>query len=776
MRKLTMILSFACSFGCWHDARAQQQHTVNGTIRDKTSGETLIGASLHLQEAPSYGTVSNTYGFYSITAPSGTYTLIASYAGYRSDSVKIVLKGDVSQPVVLSPNSVALQGVVVNSVRSDRNVSQPITGMQNLSIQEIKNVPVIFGEKDILKTIQLLPGIKSAGDGNSGFYVRGGGADQNLILLDEATVYNASHLLGFFSAFNSDAIKDLTLYKGAMPARYGGRLSSVVDIQAKDGNDQEFHVNGGLGLIASRLTVEGPIVKGKGSYIISGRRSYADLFLKLSNDSTINKTILYFYDLNAKANYAIDDKNRIFLSGYFGRDKLGLSGLFGMDYGNSTGTLRWNHIFNGRLFSNTSLIYSDYNYNIHVKFGTNDLLLKSRIRDLSLKEDFQYYVNNKNEVSFGFNIIHHRINPGIVDASASSSINSQTLQNKYALENALYISNDFSPSEKLKINYGLRLSVFNVLGPGNFYRYDHQGNAIDTTSFSGSKIVKTYFNLQPRFSASYRLNEVSSLKASYSRNVQNLHLLSNSVSSNPTDIWIPSSPNVKPETADQVSFGYYRNFQDNHYEFSSEIYYKRMENQIDYKDGAELTANENVESQLLFGRGRAYGLELFFKKKQGRLTGWVSYTLARTERKIDGINDDRWYPARQDQTHNIAIVGIYRLNTRWTLSANWVYNTGNAVTFPSGKYNVNGQTVFYYTQRNGYRMPAYHRLDFAATVTGKKKKRWQGSWTFSLYNVYGRENAYSIQFEDDPDDPTKTRAVQTTLFQWVPSVTYNFKF
>lgn len=776
MKNIIIILSSLILSVFFNPVSAQQKHTVDGTIKEKNSGEVLIGASVYLLELPHSGTVSNAYGFYSITAPAGVYTLIVSFSGYKQDSIKINLDKDISQIVELVQRSKQLEDVMVVSGKRNENVSRPLMGVQKLSVEEIKNVPVIFGEKDVLKTIQLLPGVKSAGEGSSGFYVRGGGTDQNLILLDEATVYNASHLLGFFSAFNSDAIKDITLYKGAIPAEYGGRLSSVVDIKMNDGNNQDYHVSGGLGLISSRLNIEGPIVKDKGSFIVSARRTYADLFLKLSSDSSLKNNSLYFYDLNVKANYKINNKNRVYLSGYFGKDNFGLGSIFGIDYGNSTATVRWNHIFNSRLFSNTSFIYSNYNYNIHINSLTNNIIVKSKIEDFSLKEDLQYFINSNSKLNFGFNLIHHTISPGIVDASSTSSYNSLALQSKYDLENAAYITHEYSPSGKIKLNYGLRFSAFSVLGPGNFYTYDSAGNTIKTVTYSNGTFVKTYFDLEPRFSASYQLSQSNSFKLSYTRNVQNLHLLSNSVSTDPTDLWVPSSPNIKPEIADQFSAGYFRNFDDNKYEFSSELYYKIMQNQIDYKNGAELRANENVESQLLFGKGRAFGIELFFKKKYGKLTGWVSYTLSRTERKIDGINNYNWYPAKQDQTHNIAIVGMYQANSRWTLSANWVYNTGNAVTFPSGKYNVNGQTTFYYTERNGYRMPAYHRLDFAATLMGKKKKKWQGSWTFSLYNVYGRENPYFIQFQNDPNDPTKTQAVQTALFRWVPSVTYNFKF
>lgn len=755
----------------------QTRYTVSGTIRDKKTGEVLIGATVGLLELPRSGISSNSYGFYSVSAAPGHYTLVVSFTGYQSDTLQIDLDKDIRLRVEISPVGTQLEEVVVTAQKRNENVSRPLMGVQKLSTSDIKNVPVLFGEKDVLKTIQLLPGIQSAGDGNAGFYVRGGASDQNLILLDEATVYNPSHLLGFFSTFNSDAIKDITVYKGGMPAEYGGRLASVIDIKMNDGNDKEYHAGGGIGLISTRLNAEGPLVKDRGSFSVSGRRTYADLFLKLSKDSTVNNNSLYFYDLNMKANYKIDDRNRVYLSGYFGRDNLGFGNAFGIDYGNATGTARWNHVFNSRLFSNTSFIYSKYSFNIRINSNNNDLTITSNIRDLDLKEDLQYYVDVDNKINFGFNAIHHAISPGIISATAVSSFNSVKLQDKYSLEDAVYVSHEWSPSERFHFNYGLRLSAFTVLGPGNFYTYDAAGNAIDTSHYQSGAIVKNYLNPEPRFSTSFQLNEANSVKVSYSRNVQVLHLLSNSTSANPTDLWIPSSNNVKPEIADQVSLGYYRNFRDNQYEFSSEVYYKDMQNQIDYKNGAQLIANENVETQLQFGKGRAYGLELFIKKKTGKLTGWISYTLSRTELKIDGINKDDWYPAKQDRTHDISVVGIYQASKKWTLSATWVYYTGNAVTFPSGKYAINGQTAFYYTERNGYRMPAYHRLDVAATLQPKRRsKKFEGSWTFSVYNLYGRENAYSIQFQNDPNDPTKTQAVQYALFRFVPSVTYNFKF
>ncbi len=754
---------------------AQRKHTISGTVTDAKTGETLIGANIILVENRGAGVLSNGYGFYSITAPESTYSLVASFSGYANDTVRVSLTKDQMLALALTPESTELAEVIITGKRSD-NITRTLPGMQKVSMEEIKNVPVLFGEKDILKTIQLLPGIKSAGDGSSGFFVRGGAADQNLILLDEATVYNASHLLGFFSTFNSDAIKDVTIYKGDMPAQYGGRLSSLLDIKMNDGNNKDYKVSGGIGLISSRLNIEGPIVKDKGSFMISARRTYADLFLKLSKDTEVNKSILYFYDINAKANYQFGEKNRLYLSGYFGKDDLGYSNQFGIRWGNTTTTLRWNHIFSSKLFSNTSLIYSNYQYNITINQTTNNLTVLSTIKDYTLKEDLQYFAGNKNKINFGFNFTHHTFSPGQFKTSVTSSYNPLTLPNKYALDGALYVADEWTFSKSLRFNTGLRLSSFDLIGPGTFYTYDSLGNVKGTANYTAGKMVKSYLNLQPRFAATYQLDQLSSVKASYSRNVQNLHLLSNTTGSNPTDVWIPSSNNVKPEISDQFSGGYYRNTQNNKYEFSAEVYYKLLQNQIDYKNGAVLVANQTVESQLVYGKGRAYGLELYAKKKYRKLTGWLSYTLSRTERHIDGINNNSWYPANQDQTHNIAVVAIYNLGKKWTISGDFVYNTGNAVSWPSGKYQVNGNTVFYYTERNGYRMPSYDRMDLSATLLTKKTAKFERSWTFSVYNAYGRENPYFIQFQNNPSDPQKTQAVQYSLFRWIPSITYNFKF
>nr|MBP6455822.1 TonB-dependent receptor [Chitinophagaceae bacterium] len=597
--------------------------------------------------------------------------------------------------------------------------------------------------------------------------------DQNLILLDEATVYNASHLLGFFSTFNSDAIKDATLIKGNSPAQYGGRLASVLDVKMNEGNNKDYHVAGGIGLISSRLSVEGPIQKDKSSFLLSGRRTYADVFLKLSDEFKDNK--LFFYDFNAKANYNINKNNRIYLSGYFGRDKLGLGDQFGIDWGNKTGTLRWNSIINPKLFSNTSLIYSDYNYKIQISGNDIKFNINSQIQDWNLKQEFQYFANNKNTWRFGFNAIRHVLSPSRFegDAEIFNDINSVS---RYSLENAIYANNSYVHSQKLSIDYGLRLSTFTILGGDTYNIYD-KGELKDSVVLSKGDFGKTYINPEPRLSINYLLNDESSVKAGYSRNTQSLHLLSNSTSTSPTDAWIGNSYNIKPEIADQIGIGYFRNFNDNLFEFSAETYYKNMQNQVDYKNGANLTTSQDVESELLYGVGRAYGLELFLKKRKGKFTGWLSYTLSRTERKIDGINNNNWYAAKQDRTHDVALVGMYQLNSKWSLAGNFIYYTGNAITFPSGKYNVGGNTIYYYTERNGYRMPAYHRLDLSATYeSNKKDRRYQSSWNFGLYNVYGRQNAFTITFQDDPDDPSKTQAVKTSLFRWVPSITYNFKF
>lgn len=756
-------------------AIAQQTYSVSGTVKDKKNGELLIGVSVKVSEDPTINVVANEYGFYSLSLPEGNYTLIISYPGYQDFEQQIKVDQNIKVDLPLLPAETAAKAideVVITGIKKDKNLTSAQMGAETLSIKNIEKLPVLFGEKDVMKTIQLLPGIKSNGEGSSGFSVRGGATDQNLILLDEAPVYNASHLLGFFSTFNSDALKDASIIKGNSPAQYGGRLSSVLDVKMKDGNNKDYNINGGIGLISSRLSVEGPIQKEKSSFIVSGRRTYADLFLKTNKDYKDNK--LYFYDLNLKANYQINENNRIYLSGYFGRDVLGLGDTFNTDWGNTTATLRWNSIISSKLFSNTSFIYSNYDYKISLKNDDTVFDLNSKIRDWNLKQDFTWFAGNKHSVRFGLQSIYHTLTPS---SASGTTVSSFARNPRYSWENAVYINDDYKATEKLTINYGARLSMFSILGGDTFNTYEN-GVLTDSKFLEKGKFGKTYVNIEPRISANYRINEFSSVKGGYSRNTQNLHLLSNSNSGNPTDQWIGSSYTVKPEIADQISLGYSRNFNNNNYELNAEIYYKDMKNQIDFKNGAQIgfDTGADVESELLFGKGRAYGLELIAKKKSGKLTGWISYTLSKTERKINGINNNEWYNARMDKTHDLSIVATYQLNPKWSFSGLFVYSTGNAVTFPTGKYELDGQTIFQYSNRNADRMPAYHRMDLSATYEPSSNKRFRGSWTFGIYNLYGRENAYTINFEDNPDRPGTTRAMQTSLFRWVPNITYNFKF
>ncbi len=761
---LLLSLSFQ-SFG-------QQTITISGTIKDAKSGEAFQGATLSTAGRNTFAITSNEYGFYSLSVPKGRYSFKVSYVGFTEISADINLTADTTIDWELA-SSAQLEEVVISSKRKDDNLRKAVMGTETLNMNEVAKLPVIFGEKDIIKTIQLLPGVKSNGEGSNGFSVRGGGTDQNLILLDEAPVYNASHLLGFFSTFNSDAIKDATIIKGNSPAQYGGRLSSVLDVKMKEGNIKDFNVTGGLGSISSRVSVEGPIQKEKSSFIVSGRRTYADLFLKASPDFSDSK--LYFYDLNAKANYKINDKNRVYLSGYFGRDVLGFGNTFNTDWGNTTGTLRWNSILSAKLFSNTSLIYSNYDYNIRIRNNETDFNINSNIKDWNIKQDFSLYANPQHSLRFGFNAIHHTITP----STFTGTVNNNTPKNgRQGLESAVYINDYWKVNSNLSLDYGLRLSAYSILG-GDTYNIYNKGVITESIVLDKGTFGKTYLNAEPRITANYRVSDVSSIKGGYARNTQNLHLMSNSTAGNPTDQWIGNSYSTKPEIADQISVGYSRNFNNNNYEFNAETYYKSMQNQVDYKDGADLNTAADIESELLYGKGRAYGLELLFKKKTGRLTGWVGYTLSKTERKIDGINNNEWYNARQDRTHDMSIVGIYQLNKQWSLSGTFIYNTGNAVTYPTGKYSLNGQTVYQYADRNANRMPANHRLDLNATydlARKGKKGKYESSLSFGLYNVYGRENAYTITFRDNETDPTKTEAVQTSLFRWVPSITYNFKF
>ena len=767
---------FALFFFALHlPARGQDKFTLSGVVTSSRTGEKLSAITVRVAESPAT-TMTNEYGFYSLTLEKGTYRVEFSSVSQVAQTLTVTLHQDLVRNVALADKEGELEGVTVVAKKGARSLASPQMGVERLSISEIRNLPVLMGERDVLKTIQLLPGIKTAGEGSSGFYVRGGAADQNLILLDEATVYNASHLLGFFSTFNSDAIKDIAVYKGGMPAQYGGRLSSVLDIRMNEGNNKDYAVSGGIGLISSKLNVEGPLQPGRSSFLVSGRRTYADAFIRMSSDSTLNKNKLYFYDLNAKLNYKLGEKDHLYASGYFGRDVLGFQDRFGIRWGNGTGTLRWNHLFSPKLFVNTSLIFSNYNYEVRIKMDADDFSIFSQIRDWNLKQDYQWFLNSRHNIRFGVNSVYHALRPGEVTAAETSGISDFTLQKRRAWENAAFVSNTWKASSKLSLTYGLRTTAFSVLGEGNYYNIDADGAVTDTLRYGRGDVVKTYINAEPRVALSYLLPNATSVKAAYVRNVQNLHLLSNSTTTNPTDKWVASSNIIQPEVSDQVSVGYYKNLSGNVYELSVEAYYKTMQHQIEYRNGADVYTNDAIESQLLFGKGRAYGIEGLLKKTSGRFSGWVSYTLSKTERQFDGINEGRWFNARQDRTHDVAIVGSYRLNDRWTLSANWVYYTGDAVTFPTGKYTIDNRVVFYYTDRNSYRMPDYHRLDLGATKQLKKKGRFSSELSFSLYNAYGRENAYTINFRESKDHPGTTEAVQTTLFTFVPSISYNFKF
>jgi len=757
-----------------------QDFTISGNLKDATNGEDLIYANVLVEELPGTGTTTNSYGFYSITLPQGEYNLRFQYIGYEPLILPVSLTENQTLNVDLGEAASALKEVVIKGEKDNVNVTRTEMSITKVTPKQIEAVPVLLGEKDIVKTLTLTPGISQAGEGTNGFYVRGGGIDQNLILLDESTVYNASHLLGFFSVFNSDAIKDVTLYKGGMPAQYGGRASSVMDIIMKDGNNKRFGATGGIGLISSRLTLEGPIQKDKSSFIISGRRTYADIFLGFSNDETVKNSKLFFYDLNMKANYRLNDKNRIFLSGYFGRDKFSFGDQLGFNWGNATGTLRWNHLFTEKLFGNTSLIFSDYDYSFDVGQGDDSFGLDASITDWNLKQDFSWYANTNNTLKFGLQAIHHKFEPGTFDTGTGSDFNSIILPDKFALEGGAYVQNDQKIGARLGIQYGLRYSLFNYIGPGDVVDYNDAGEAVgEPKTYGDWESVQVYHGLEPRLSLNFSLTEISSLKAAYNRNFQYIHLLSNTVASSPTDTWIPSSNNVKPQIANQVSLGYFQNLADNMYEFSSEIYFKTLENQIDYRNGANLFLNEEIESELIYGDGTTYGIELFLQKRKGDFSGWIGYTLARSIRNFDDVNDGETYSARQDRIHDASIVGIYKLNDRLTFSANWVYYTGDAVTFPVGTYQIDGQSgVPQYSTRNGSRFPAYHRMDIGATLKNKNKKskRFESDWNFSIYNVYGRENAFTITFRPNEDDPTINEAERLAVFKWIPSVTYNFKY
>jgi len=753
---------------------AQEIVTLSGFVSDGETGEALIGTNIYVPDKQIGGS-ANDYGFYSISVPKGKYTFRFTYVGYESHDMTITLLKDTKFNIELNPQALSTETIVVTAEAADANIKSAAMGTVKLNPVELKQIPILFGEQDLLKTIQLLPGVTAASEGQSGFYVRGGGPDQNLILLDEAPVYNASHLMGFFSVFNSDAINSAKLIKGGGPPEYGGRLSSVLDIKMKEGNRKKFSLSGGLGVISSRLALEGPIDEGRGSYFIAGRRTYADLIMKASSSDLSNLT-LYFYDLNMKANYRLSENDYLYLSGYLGNDVLGFNDEFGLNWGNATMTFRWNHLFSDKLFSNTSLIYSNFDYVVSFENGGSMTDITSGIEDFNLKQNLYYSYNLQHKFSAGLDVNYHTFIPGQISTSGETMLNELEIDRKYALESAIYLGHEWQASSWLSFNYGLRYSNFTLLGPGTVFTFDGEGNQETSTEYSSGETIKTYGGFEPRFTANVLIDRESSFKFSLSRNRQYIHLISNSAGGPSLDVWHPSTSIIEPGIADQVSLGYFRNFAENSIETSLEVYYKTLQNQVDYKNGADLLLNQHVESQLVFGDGRSYGAELYLKKNIGQLTGWVSYSLSRTEREFIDINDGNSYPTTNDRTHDISLTGVYRLTNKWSFSASWVYNTGQAYTFPSGKYLIDGQTVNYYTERNGYRLPDYHRLDLSATYIFDKSGRYNHSLNFSLYNAYGQHNPYTIYFRESKNDPNVTEAVKVYLFTFFPSISYNFKW
>lgn len=771
---------------------AQEKFTLSGTIKDSQSNETLIGVNIIIPELQT-GTITNEYGFYSITLPSGKYEIQISYLGFTTVVETLELIADITKDFKLVEATESLDEVVIIDDVERLNIKKPQMSVNALSIKTIKDMPVVLGEVDVIKSITLLPGVTNAGEGSSGFNVRGGAADQNLILLDEATIFNSSHLFGFFSVFNPDAIKDIKLYKGGIPAKYGGRVSSVLDIYQKEGNSSGFHMNGGVGLISSRLLAEGPIERDKGSFLFAGRSSYAHLFLPLFDLDNV----AYFYDLNTKLSYRLNTNNSIFLSGYFGRDVFEIADSFENTYGNTVVNFRWNHLFSDRLFSNLSLIYSDYYYGLTLDFVEFDW--ESGIRNINLKYDFKHYINNNFKLEYGLNSMYYKFNPGKINpTNEGSGINPFKLTDKYAFENAIYVDAEHKLSNKLFVSYGARLSTFHRLGQNelNIYADNNpvifntdigiyeKAAPIGTETFDRSDIIESFANFEPRLSIAYQLNDDSSLKASYNRMSQYLHLLSNTSSPTPLDVWAPSGKYIKPQLLDQIAVGYFKTFKNNEFSLEVESFYKNIKNRIDYIDGADLIANDAIEQVILNGEARAYGLEVLFKKNEGRFTGWLAYTLSKSEQRTlgrtaieTGINNGEWYNTPFDKTHDISLTGNYELNKKWSFSSNFLFQTGQPATFPNGQYQYNGIIVPSYEGRNSSRLPSYNRLDIAANYNPNPDsiKKFKGEWVFGIYNIYNRRNAANITFRENRMSGTN-EAVSLSIFGIVPSVSYNFKF
>ncbi len=760
-----------------------QRYTLSGHIRDASNGEHLIGASIYVEELQT-GTASNHYGFYSITMPAGFYQLVITYVGYTTKNLAITLDGTLQYDIELEPRREVLQPMVISGESTSENITAREMGSVRMDIRTIERIPALMGEVDVLKAIQLLPGVQSAGEGTTGFSVRGGSKDQNLVLLDEATIYNASHLLGFFSVFNNDAVKEVKLYKGDMPPRFGGRLSSVLDIQQREGNMKDFAGRGGIGTISSRLTLEGPLIKDKSSFLLAGRRSYADIFLKLSSRDELRNNRLYFYDLNTKVNLIADQKNRLFLSAYSGRDIVSLRSSeefppFSMGWGNNSVTLRWNHLFSPQLFSNISLIYSKYDYRLGIDDNVQGFEWVSMMDDFSLKADFVWYTSPDHTIRFGMQSTYHDFLPGYAEGRGEETIFGDLKIPGYkALQHGVYLSDDYKISEQLTILYGVRYSMFQNIGPGTIYRFDEQFLPLDSVVYGRGNIFNRYSAWEPRVNVVWQLNSKSSFKSSYNRTAQYIHLASNATIGSPLDVYLPSGPNIKPQTADQISVGYYRNFLNNTIETSIEVYYKQMDNQVDFKDHAELLLNPRIEGEVRIATGEAYGMELLVRKQTGRLTGWIGYTLSRSTRVSPWINDGKPYLSPYDRTHDISIVASYEIQDNLSASLTWVYASGAPVTFPTGRFVYGNIVAPVYSDRNAYRMPSYHRLDLGVTwdPPAKKQRGWQSSWSFSVYNAYNRHNAFVINFVRDRENPGIMEAEMIYLFPIIPAVTYNFRF
>ncbi|MHA6280703.1 TonB-dependent receptor [Salinimicrobium sp. CAU 1759] len=770
---------------------AQENFVVNGTIKDAQNNETLFGVNIVFPQLQ-IGTVTNEYGFYSVKVPAGSHRMEISYLGYESISQIVEVQKNINLDFQLNPAAQALKEVVIEDDSERLNIRQPEMSVNKLEISTIQKLPVVFGEVDVIKSLLLLPGVSNAGEASSGFNVRGGAADQNLILLDEATIYNASHLFGLFSVFNPDAIKNLKLYKGGIPANYGGRVSSVLDIYQKDGNSREFEANGGIGLISSRLLAQGPIEKGKSSFLIGGRSSYAHLFLKLTD----NENSAYFYDLNTKLTFRLDPKNTLLFSGYFGRDVFRITESFNNVYGNSVFNLRWNNVLKENIFSNMSIIYSDYYYGLTLDFvGFN---WNSGIKNVNFKYDFDHYLNRRINLDYGLHTTWHEFNPGEIEPSSDSSgIIPGELIKKYALESALYISLEHTISERLSAEYGIRYSNFLRMGQEELNLYSgepvvyneefgiyEKADPVAVKSLDNDRIERSFGNLEPRLALAYAFNDDQSVKLSYNRMTQYLHLITNTSSPTPLDVWAPSGKYIEPQKLDQLAIGYYRTFLDQEYSLEIEGYFKTLDNRLDYIDGANLIANDAIEQVILPGEARAYGAELLLKKNKGRFTGWFAYTLSRSEQRTPGrnftepgINNSKWYATAYDKPHDLSFTASYELSRKWDLNANFVYQTGLPTTYPSGQYRFENMIIPVYSARNSNRLPDYHRLDLSATYTSAKKRKgsYRSSWNFGIYNVYARKNAVSLSFRQN-EDTSRNEAVRLSLFGIVPSVTYNFKF